>query len=168
MIYIIQDVLAFIPFYIFWYINKKGRVMVAAYIAITSTILGSILLSDVKFIEYLMVVFALPIGMSSFIIRPSSSFIFAALTAILYTIASIFANYAWEYNLTAILALFALAFMSWVTASCWKIQFKKITTSFSTCNIQIKTFGRRMKAPSKAGLARWKSATAKHRAIPNA
>jgi len=116
MIYIVQDVFVIIPFYIFWYINKKGRVMVAAYIAITSTILGSILLSDVKFIEYLMVVFALPIGMSSFIIRPSSSFIFAALTAILYTIASIFANYAWEYNLIAILALFALAFMTWVTA----------------------------------------------------
>jgi response regulator RpfG family c-di-GMP phosphodiesterase len=116
MIYIIQDVLAVIPFYIFWYINKKGRVMVAAYIAITSTILGAILLSDLKFIEYLMVVFALPIGMSSFIIRPSSSFIFAAFTSILYTIASVFANYAWEYNLTAILALFALAFMTWVTA----------------------------------------------------
>jgi response regulator RpfG family c-di-GMP phosphodiesterase len=116
MIYIFQDVLSFIPFYTFWYINKKGRVMAAAYISVTFTILATILLSDVKFIEYLMVVFALPIGMSSFIIRPSSSFIFASLTSFVYTIASIFANYAWEYNLTAILSLFALAFMTWVTA----------------------------------------------------
>ena len=116
MTYLIQDILAFIPFYVFWHINKKGLVMVAAYIAITFTILAVTLLSDVKYLEYQMVVFALPIGMASFIIRPSSSFIFATLTSALYTIASISANYAWEYNFIAILALFALAFMTWVTA----------------------------------------------------
>ena len=116
MTYVVQDAFAIIPYYTFWYINKKGKVMPAAYAAISFTILTAALFSDVKFIEYLMVAFALPVGMSSFIIRPSSSFIFATLTATLYTIASVFASYAWEYNFTAILSLFALAFMTWVTA----------------------------------------------------
>jgi len=116
MSYIIQDVLTFIPFYFFWRANKKGKVLITAYIAITFTIVAGVLFGDMKFIEYTMVIFALPIGMASFIIRPSSSFIFAALTAALYTLSSITASYTWEYNLIAILALFALAFMTWVTA----------------------------------------------------
>lgn len=116
LIFTIQDIISFIPFYFFWRANKKGNVLPTAYIAITFTILASVMLSDMKFIEYTMVIFALPIGMSSFIIRPSSSFLFAAMVTIFYTIASINVGYAWEYNFTAILALFALAFMTWVTA----------------------------------------------------
>ncbi len=114
--YIVQDILSFIPFYFFWRANKKGNVLTTAYIAITFTILVTVMFSDIRFIEYTMVVFALPIGMSSFIIRPASSFLFAAIVATFYTFASITASYAWEYNFIAILALFALAFMTWVTA----------------------------------------------------
>lgn len=114
--YFIQGLVAIVPYSIFWWMNQKGRVLPAANGAITFTILGSVLLSGPEYLEYMMVVFALPIGMSSFIIRPSSSFTYATLTAIAYTVASILTGYVWEYNLTAIGALFALAFMTWVTA----------------------------------------------------
>lgn len=115
-IYFIQGLIAILPYYIFWRMNRQGAVLLAANIAITFTILGIVLLSDAKYLEYMMVVFALPIGMSSFIIRPSSSFTFAFLTAAAYTISSLASGFAWEYNLTAVIALFALAFMTWVTA----------------------------------------------------
>lgn len=116
LIYLIESLLLFIPIYIFWRMNQKGRVLITAYISISFTIIAAAFSSDAKFLEYLMVVFALPIGMSSFIIRPSSSFLFAALTAVTYTISSLMQRYSWEYNLTAVIALFALAFMTWVTA----------------------------------------------------
>jgi response regulator RpfG family c-di-GMP phosphodiesterase len=117
LLYIIENLIGFIPLHIFWGINRKGQVLLAANLSITFTILAAASLSDAKYIEYLMVIFALPIGISSFIIRPSSSFSFATLTTLCYTAASVWSGYIWEYNLTAILALFALAIMTWATAS---------------------------------------------------
>lgn len=116
-LYLVQNILAFIPLHIFWRLNRKGQVVLAANLSISFVILTGAGLSDVKYMEYLMVVFALPIGISSFIIRPSSSFAFAAMTTVFYTVNSILTGYAWEYNLTAILALFALALMTWAAAS---------------------------------------------------
>ncbi len=116
-LYIIQSFLAFIPLHIFWHLNRKGKVILAANLSISFVILTGAGLSDVKYMEYLMVIFALPIGISSFIIRPSSSFGFAALTTLSYTVNSILSGYVWEYNLTAVLALFALALMTWAAAS---------------------------------------------------
>ncbi|MFN8434869.1 MAG: HD-GYP domain-containing protein [Anaerolineales bacterium] len=116
LLYLIENLIGFIPLHIFWGINRKGRVLLAANLSITFTILATAALSDAKYMEYLMVIFALPIGISSFIIRPASSFSFTALTALCYTAVSIWSGYAWEYNLTAILALLALAIMTWATA----------------------------------------------------
>ena len=117
LLYLIESLLTFVPLYIFWQLNRKGRVLLAANISISFVILAGAVLSDVKYMEYLMVVFALPIGISSFIVRPSSSFGFAALTAICYTVNSFLSGHNWEYNLTAIIALFALALMTWAAAS---------------------------------------------------
>lgn len=115
-IYILQGLLSFIPYHIFWRMNRRGAVLAAANLAITFTILGIVFLSAPPYLEYMMVVFALPVGISSFIIRPTSSFVYAFLTASAYAVLSIISGYAWEYNLTAVLALAALAFMTWVTA----------------------------------------------------
>lgn len=116
-LYIIENLIGYIPFLAFWWMYKKGIVLLTASLAISFVITGSLALGDARYIEYLMIVFALPIGMSSFIIRPTSSFWFAGLTTAGYTISSLLTSYAWEYNLTAVVALFALAFMTWATAS---------------------------------------------------
>ena len=115
-IYLIEDFVAIIPFLIFWRMNQRGKVLLTAYISISFTILVAVFGSDTRFLEYSMVVFALPIGISSFIIRPSSSFFFATLTTVSYIISSFVYNYIWEYNLTAVIALFALALLTWVTS----------------------------------------------------
>jgi response regulator RpfG family c-di-GMP phosphodiesterase len=116
-IYLIQDIVAFLPLYALWKLNQTGRVILAAYIAIGFSIATAAIGSDPKFMEYLMVVFSLPVGISSFVIRPSSSFLFAFLTAAAYTASSLVMGYTWEYNLTAIIALFSLALMTWAVAS---------------------------------------------------
>ena len=116
-LYIIETLFGYIPLHVLWLMNSKGKVLLTANLAISLVILASLVLGDARYIEYLMIVFALPVGMSSFIIRPTSSFWFAGLTAAGYTVSSFVTNYSWEYNLTAIVALFALAFMTWATAS---------------------------------------------------
>lgn len=115
-IYLLQDLILFGFFSAFWIYNKKGYVLQVAYISITLTVLIAIFASDAKFIEYSMVIFTLPIGISSFVIRPSMSFFFATLTTLGYIVLSIMSGYVWEYNLTATFAIFALAFMTWVIA----------------------------------------------------
>ncbi len=115
-IYLLQEIFLFILFYIFWRMNQKGKVLLTAYISITLTIIAAIFTSDAKYLEYSMVIFALPIGMSSFIIRPYMSFPYAFLTGAAYTVSSIYTGYIWEYNLTSVLALFAFSFMTWIAA----------------------------------------------------
>ncbi len=116
-LYLIQDAAAFLPLYLFWKLNQKGLVILTAYLSIGFSIFTAAFGTDPKFMEYLMVVFSLPVGISSFVIRPSSSFLFAFLTAAAYTASSILAGYVWEYNLTAVIALFSLALMTWAVAN---------------------------------------------------
>ena len=114
--YIIQDLITICLFYIFWRMNKAGRVKITAYISLTLSIMVGIYINDPKYLEYAMVIFALPIGISSFIIRPSISCQYALLTITLYIIRSIQAGHVWEYNFTALVALLILAFMTSVAA----------------------------------------------------
>ncbi len=115
-VYILEELMIGALFYAFWYRNRKGKVQSTAYISITATILIAALTSAPSYLEYILVIFALPIGISSFIIRPSSSFLFTLLTMLAFSISSFIYNHAWEYNLVALLSLLALAFMTWVTA----------------------------------------------------
>ena len=141
-LYLVEDVLAFIPLYIFWLMNRNGRVLLTGKLAISFVILATIVLGDAPYIEYLMVVFALPIGISSFVVRPTSSFWFAGLTTAGYTLSSLLTRYAWEYNLTAVIALFALAFMTWATATLLDnaiTQNDKLLNDLQESNREIKT-----------------------------
>jgi hypothetical protein len=119
-IYMIQDIGFAALFYGLWKLNQNGRVELAAYLSIFSYILFTVLFTQAKYLEYLMVAFALPIGVSSFVIRPSSSFVFAFFTAIAYITSSIYWGYTWQYNLIAIISLFTLAFMTWVIS--WRLE----------------------------------------------
>jgi HD-GYP domain-containing protein (c-di-GMP phosphodiesterase class II) len=116
-LYLVQNLIALLPLYVFWKLNQKGRVMLAAYLSISFSILGGAFGSDAKFMEYLMIVFSLPVGISSFVIRPTSSFLFALLTTVAYTASSVLTGHAWEYNLIAVIALFSLALMTWAIAN---------------------------------------------------
>lgn len=141
-LYLVEDILTFIPLYIFWLMNRNGRVLLTGKLAISFVILATIALGDARYIEYLMIVFALPIGISSFIVRPTSSFWFAGLTTAGYTLSSLLTRYAWEYNLTAVIALFALAFMTWATATLLDnaiTQNDKLLNDLQESNREIKT-----------------------------
>lgn len=113
-IYLAEELFLVALFYIFWRFNKKGYVLSTAIISITITIVLAVFFSDARYLEYSMVIFTLPIGISSFVIRPSASFFFAFLTALAYTFLSYLSGYIWEYNLSALLSLFGIALLTWV------------------------------------------------------
>lgn len=141
VIFVIQDVFSLFLFFGLWKLNQNGWVQTAAYISIALSILISAALTPPNYLEYLMVIFALPIGISSFVIRPSSSFLFAALTALAYALSCFVADYVPEYNLIAILSLFALAFMTWVIS--WRLdntlrENSKLVTGLKKSNAEIR------------------------------
>lgn len=115
-VYLLEELVIAGFLYGFWRLNRKGRVELAAYAVIAFSIIGATFVAQPPYLEYIMVVFALPIGIASFILRPSSSFHATFLAALATLMASIVWNYAPEYSLTAFAALFALAFMTWVIA----------------------------------------------------
>jgi HD-GYP domain-containing protein (c-di-GMP phosphodiesterase class II) len=124
-LYVIEEIIIAVCVYGFWVFNRKGKVELTAYCLISFTIIGTAFTSAPSYMEYLMVVFALPIGISSFIIQPSSSFLFTFLATLSYTISSIIWGHAWEYDLIAILSLFSLSFMTWVIAQQLEDAFNK-------------------------------------------
>ena len=63
-----------------------------------------------------MVAFALPITIASFALSPSMSFVYTFFISIVYIMYSYLKSYSWEYNLTPIISLFALALTTWVIA----------------------------------------------------
>jgi response regulator RpfG family c-di-GMP phosphodiesterase len=102
--------------YAFWMLNRKGLVELAAYAVIAFSIIATAFVAQPPYLEYIMVVFALPIGIASFIIRPASSFHATLLAAFATLMASIVWDYALEYSLIAVAALSAVSFMTWVIA----------------------------------------------------
>jgi response regulator RpfG family c-di-GMP phosphodiesterase len=130
-IYMFEELLIAAFLYGFWRLNRQGLVDLTAYAVIAFSIIGAAFVAQPPYLEYIMVVFALPIGIASFIIRPSSSFHATLLAALATLMASIIWDYAPEYSLTAVAALFALAFMTCVIARQLEDTLQKNTTLYT-------------------------------------
>jgi response regulator RpfG family c-di-GMP phosphodiesterase len=130
-VYMLQELVIAAFLYTFWRLNRKGWVELTAYAVIAFSIIGVAFVAQPPYLEYIMVVFALPIGIASFIIRPSSSFHATLLAALATLTASIIWDYVPEYSLTAVAALFALAFMTWVIARQLEDTLQKNTTLYT-------------------------------------
>ena len=113
-IYLVQEIVLAVLFLAFWYWNRKGHVQVVGVLSTSLTIILAMFFGTPHYIEYIMVVFTIPIGISSFILRPHYSIYFAILTTASFAILSYLTGYVWEYNLTAVIALFGLALLTWV------------------------------------------------------
>ena len=118
-IYVLQDVIGLVIFYAFWNFNRMGYTKLTAHVCINLTILGAILLYSPKDLELTMVILALPVITSSFVIHPAASFFYALLIMIGYTYSNYYyAGFA-TYNFTGVLALFAIAVFTFFTA--WQL-----------------------------------------------
>lgn len=140
-VYLLEELVIAGFLYGFWRLNRKGLVELIAYAVIAFSIIGTAFISQPPYLEYIMVVFALPIGIASFIIRPSSSFHATLLAAVATLTASLVWDYALEYNLTAVMSLFGLAFMTWVIAGQLEDTLRKNTTLYKdlqNSNIELK------------------------------
>ncbi len=117
--YIVQDAIVLAVLLIFWHLNRRGYTKLAAHACINISIFGAVLLYEPHDLEFTMVILALPIITSSFVIHPIASFFYALLTTVGYTYSSYYYDSLVNYNFTGVLALFAIAFFTFFTA--WQL-----------------------------------------------
>ncbi|MFN8383208.1 MAG: HD-GYP domain-containing protein [Anaerolineales bacterium] len=114
--YIIQDFASMFVVYIIWVFNRKGYTFWTAIIFISFSIITPAILFKPDDLEATMVILALPIMASSFVISPTASFFFAFLASLGYTLSILFYDMFYLYNFTSIITLFGISFAAFITA----------------------------------------------------
>ena len=115
-IFIFQDAIAVALLYLLWVFNHKGHTLWVARILLSSSILICVATYSPKDIEATMIILALPIIASSFVITPAASFFYAFLAGLGYTASVLYNGTFSEYNFTSIISLFAISFSTFVTS----------------------------------------------------
>lgn len=114
--YIYQEIFSGFILYVLWKINRKGYTLWIAHIFINFAIITPIFIYTPKDLEGTMVILAIPIIASSFVIAPTASFFYAFVAGLGYTISILYYGLFSEYNFTSIIALFAISFSTFITS----------------------------------------------------
>ncbi len=114
--YITQDLASIFIVYILWVFNRKGYTLWTAISFVSFSIITPVILFKPKDLETTMVILALPIMASSFVITPIASFFYAFLASLGYTISILFYDMFYLYNFTSIITLFGISFAAFITA----------------------------------------------------
>lgn len=115
--YLLYDILALIALPGLWVLNKRGYTVPAAHIFMLGSVLFGCLAYGIDYDGFALIYLVLPIFLSSFILDPGWSFIYACLSSFGYS--SVYLNESFPYPFTfeAILAYFAISAISYLSAS---------------------------------------------------
>lgn len=114
--YITQELVSSVILCTLWVFNRKGYTLLVAHIFVSFAILTPTFVFTPRDLEATMVILALPITISSFVIAPSASFLYAFIAAAGYTISVLLNKMFYSYNFTSVLALFSISFAAFITA----------------------------------------------------
>jgi len=111
------DLLALLVLVLVWRLNRNGNTTWAGISLLCALILIVTLSFDHNTIKQAFIVYVIPVMLSSFILTPASSFVFALLSIISYTV--IFVSEGQpisEYSMFSIIGLVVLAILAWMVA----------------------------------------------------
>ncbi len=129
--YITQDLVSIFIVYVLWVFNRKGYTLWTAISFVSFSIITPVILFKPKDLETTMVILALPIMASSFVITPVASFFYAFLASLGYTISILFYDMFYLYNFTSIITLFGISFAAFITSWQFNKSLKKNETLFN-------------------------------------
>jgi len=115
--YVLQNAVSFVSLVLFWFLNRRGRMLLVAYICLPFVILSACLLMVPIFPNFALLALTLPVLISSFVIKPASSFVFSLGAFITYSLTFVMVKPISEYRPFPALTLFVVAFITWITAS---------------------------------------------------
>ena len=97
-----------------WWLNYRGRTLIASWIFIIITAILIPLSYSIELYNQAVMILAIPAVLSSLLIQPWVSFFVAALSTLAYTITFILTNQAFPYDYFSVLSLFVLALVSFL------------------------------------------------------
>jgi len=115
--YVLQNIVVLSFITILFLLNRQGKTTLAAYISLFLVIASTLTTIVPVAPTYALLFLAMPVLLSSFVLKPESSFIFAIVTFILYSYVFTLFRPIFDYGLIPALTLFAIAVISWNTAS---------------------------------------------------
>jgi PAS domain S-box-containing protein len=99
-----------------WFLNKYGRTVFAAHAVMLISVLGSSLIYAVDNNSLALVYFVFPILLSGIVLKPSWSFIYAAISTLGYILANLIGKLPFSLSIEVILIYFTLAAISYLSA----------------------------------------------------
>ena len=100
-----------------WALNRHGHIKFAAHIYLLIGVSGGSLIYGIDYNNFVLIYLAFPILLSSFVLKPSWSFIYAAFSVLGYSLAHFAGNPPYPYNIEAVLVFFALSAISFLSSS---------------------------------------------------
>jgi PAS domain S-box-containing protein len=100
-----------------WAANRRGQTRLAGILFLALLVLGSWAAFGADDIDRVITVYAVPVIAASFVLWPISSFAFAGLAALSYTLSYGVSGQAFVYNYVSMMTLAVLAWVAWLVAS---------------------------------------------------
>lgn len=113
--YLIQDAAACLLFFAIWALYRRGHVRLAGYSFIAAIVAGSFIFS-LPDLDRAMILYAVPVAASSFLLAPAATFVIAALATAAYTVIYAAASTSSVYNYLSVLCVWLLAGVSWLVS----------------------------------------------------
>jgi signal transduction histidine kinase len=117
VLYMVSDVCGELVLVGLWYWNRRGHTQSASYAALVFFILSCSVFFSMSDLNRSLVLYVIPIMAASFLIRPGSSFVAAALSALAYSLTWLASGSVLTYNYTSVLSLFIIALLVWLIAA---------------------------------------------------
>ena len=115
--FVVGDVFTALALVGLWSLNRGGYTRWASYILLILLVLGCSTLIPMKSLDRTLIIYAVPIMAASFLIGPGSSFVFALLFALGYSLARLADGSLLTYNYISVLTLFMMALLAWLIAA---------------------------------------------------
>ncbi len=114
--YIAGDVLGALVLTVLWRLNRAGRTGWAGYGYLFFVTVGVSALFSLRVLDRVLIAYAIPVLTAGFVIGPVSSFFFAALAVLGYTLVYLAGGSPMSYNIISASSLFLLALVAWLVA----------------------------------------------------
>jgi signal transduction histidine kinase len=115
--YVASDAVACLALVGLWLLNRTGRTRLVSYIYLTLQIAAGSAAFSLESLDRVLLIYALPTLMASFLIAPFWSFVLAALSILAYTLTYFTGGAVVSYNYVAVPMLLVLATIAWLIAS---------------------------------------------------
>jgi len=100
-----------------WVLNRQGRTKFAAHITLLMGVIGGSIIYRINYNNLALLYHVFPILLSSFVLKPSWSFIYAAFSVLGYSLAHFAGNPSHPYSIEVVLIYFTLSVISFLSAA---------------------------------------------------